>query len=170
MPLLARLLPYLLVVALGGGALFGAYRHGRTTSDVEWQAKWAAQAAELADTHAKAERIQRDEEQRRLSAITEVQTNARKAIDQAVADAAAADAAAAGLREQAKRLAARARTACSHPGTTAGSPPATGPADVLADVLSRADARAGELAAVADRARVAGLACERAYDALSAAR
>jgi hypothetical protein len=37
---------------------------------------------------------------------------------------------------------------------------------VLADLLSRADERAGELAAAYDRARAAGLACEQAYDAL----
>ncbi|WP_425591458.1 DUF2514 family protein [Brenneria nigrifluens] len=38
---------------------------------------------------------------------------------------------------------------------------------LLADVLQRADDRAGELAAYADRARVAGLTCERAYDAIT---
>jgi hypothetical protein len=37
---------------------------------------------------------------------------------------------------------------------------------VLADVLGRADDRAGELAAALDASRAAGLACERAYDAL----
>ncbi len=35
---------------------------------------------------------------------------------------------------------------------------------VLADVLGRIDSAAGELAAHADRARVAGMACEAAYD------
>jgi hypothetical protein len=39
---------------------------------------------------------------------------------------------------------------------------------VLADVLSRIDAAAGELAAYADRSRVAGMACEAAYDSLAA--
>ena len=42
--------------------------------------------------------------------------------------------------------------------------PDTAPADLLADMLRRADDRAGELAHVADTARVRGLACERAYD------
>jgi hypothetical protein len=37
---------------------------------------------------------------------------------------------------------------------------------VLADLLSRADERAGELAAAYDRARASGLACERAYQSL----
>ena len=42
--------------------------------------------------------------------------------------------------------------------------PDAAPADLLADMLRRADDRAGELAHVADTARVRGLACERAYD------
>ncbi|QXI40927.1 DUF2514 domain-containing protein [Pseudomonas xantholysinigenes] len=37
---------------------------------------------------------------------------------------------------------------------------------VLSELLSQADARAGELAAAFDRARVAGLACESSYDHL----
>ncbi|WP_407935329.1 DUF2514 family protein [Cupriavidus alkaliphilus] len=41
--------------------------------------------------------------------------------------------------------------------------------DVLADVLSRAHQRVGELAEYADRARIAGLARERAYEALTLA-
>lgn len=38
---------------------------------------------------------------------------------------------------------------------------------VLADVLGRADKRAGELADIADARYIAGRACERAYDALT---
>lgn len=41
---------------------------------------------------------------------------------------------------------------------------------VLADVLGRADRRAGVLADYADAARAAGLKCERDYDALTGAR
>jgi hypothetical protein len=37
---------------------------------------------------------------------------------------------------------------------------------VLSDLLARADARAGELAKAYDGARIAGLACEGAYNAL----
>ena len=41
--------------------------------------------------------------------------------------------------------------------------------DLLAELFRRADERAGELAAVADDARVRGLACEAAYDAVNSA-
>lgn len=37
--------------------------------------------------------------------------------------------------------------------------------DLLADLQRRADARAGELAGIADQARARGTGCERAYDA-----
>lgn len=49
-----------------------------------------------------------------------------------------------------------------------GGAPAADPLGVLADVLGRADDRAQSLAAYADQARIAGLACERSYDALTA--
>ena len=42
--------------------------------------------------------------------------------------------------------------------------PDTGALDLLADLQRRADDRAGELAAIADEARVRGLACERTHD------
>ncbi|PZQ36549.1 MAG: DUF2514 domain-containing protein, partial [Pseudomonas putida] len=37
---------------------------------------------------------------------------------------------------------------------------------VLSDLLTRADARAGELAKAYDRARIAGQTCEASYNAL----
>lgn len=48
-------------------------------------------------------------------------------------------------------------------------PPADDAVGVLADVLGRADRRAGVLAAFADAAHAAGAACERNYDAARAA-
>lgn len=46
--------------------------------------------------------------------------------------------------------------------------PDTATADLLADMLRRADDRAGDLAHVADTSRARGLACERAYDSARA--
>ena len=60
------------------------------------------------------------------------------------------------------RIAAQARAAAGQ------CAPDTAPADLLADMLRRADDRAGELAHVADTARARGLACERAYDSARA--
>ncbi|MDN7879324.1 DUF2514 family protein [Burkholderia aenigmatica] len=118
----------------------------------------AAQKAQLAAVAAA-----RTEEQRRTAAQQESADHAAKERDQALADAAAANVAADGLRKQLAVYVERAR----HPAATAGSTSAGDPIGVLADVLGGVDDRAGELAAYADAARIAGQQCERDYDALT---
>ncbi len=81
---------------------------------------------------------------------------ARLRIDRADADAAGRD----------LRLRLAAAIAAGRSASAPGGAPAGDPIGVLADVLDRADARAEVLAEYADRARVAGAACERAYDSL----
>lgn len=76
------------------------------------------------------------------------------------ADRDASDAAGRDLRVRLNAAVAAARAASAAGGEAAGDP-----IGVLADVLSRADERAGILADYADRARIAGLACERSYQA-----
>lgn len=156
----------LMVIALAGASLAGAYWYGGRVADTAWQARWDEQVAIMERERADALQRTRAEEQRRQSAIDEVRTDAQRKIEQAQADAAAAGAAADRLRAQAQRLAQRANQCASSAGATAGGQAAASPSVVLADVLGRADQRAGELAAAYDRARAAGLACERAYDAV----
>lgn len=129
---------------------------------------WLADAelAELRTAHAevlaKAQEAARAEEQRRISAIEEVTRNAQSQIAAASADAAAADRTAAGLREQVERLSRRpARCPAAAGGGEAADPARV----VLADMLLEVERRGRELAAEADRRRVAGLSCERAYGA-----
>ncbi|AXF20560.1 hypothetical protein CUJ89_08735 [Burkholderia pyrrocinia] len=89
--------------------------------------------------------------------------DAAKQRNQARADAAAAASAADGLRKQVAGFVERAR----HSAASSGSQ-ATGDAlDLLADVLVRADARAGELARIADERGIAGQQCQADYDALT---
>lgn len=71
-----------------------------------------------------------------------------------------------GLRADLDRYRAAARSA-AHPGATAAGPTAADAIDVLADMFSRADEVAGELAAALDLAHAAGITCERAADALT---
>jgi len=76
------------------------------------------------------------------------------------------------LRDQLATLVQRYRadgTPSANPAAAGQQPPAGDAIGVLADVLGRADQRAGELADFADRAHAAGLACERDYDAARAA-
>lgn len=174
---LRRLIPILFGIALmlaigvcGWWLHRSGYQSGADAKELEWSAKWDKQAEQLAKAKAKATMEAREEEQRRQASIDKVRDDAEKQIARAESDALAARAAADGVLEQAKRLAARAGKCPSNPAATQSGSPAAEPSVVLADVLGRADARAGELAAAYDRSRAAGLACELAYDALRAGR
>ncbi|HEH9405115.1 DUF2514 family protein [Aeromonas salmonicida] len=143
------------------------YTEGAHDKDLEWSAKWDKQSAELATARADAEIAARKAEQRRQADIDRVRQDAEQQIANAERDAAVADAAAVGLREQARRLALRESKCASNSGTAQSGDAAGQPAVVLADLLGRADARAGELARAYDRARASGLACQRAYLSLT---
>ena len=162
----------LVIAALAGGGValyWSGQADGKEGERKTWQAKWNEEAARLATAKTKAEQEAREEENRRQAEIDEVRDHAQEEIAQAQADAVAAGVESGRLREQARRLAARASQCASNPGVAQGSPAAEQPAVVLADLLSRADESAGELAAAYDRARASGLACERAYDSLRTA-
>lgn len=76
------------------------------------------------------------------------------------------------VREQLATIASRYRalgTPSANPAAAGQQPPAGDAIGVLAHLLGRADERAGILAAAADAAHAAGLACERDYDAARAA-
>lgn len=106
----------------------------------------------------------RKEEQRRQLKVNKEASDAREQNKAAAVDAGAADAAGDRLHVEASQFAA---TACGDPGAAQRGASATRAAMVLSDLLQRADKRAGELAAAYDRARIAGLTCERSYDSLS---
>lgn len=156
----------LVIAALAGGGV-ALYQSGHSAGEEgerkTWQAKWDRQSAELADTRAQNVQLAREEEQRRQRAIDKVRQDAEQQIARVETDAAAASAVAAGVLEQARRLATRTSQCASHSSVTQSGDAASQPAVVLADLLGRADARAGELARAYDRARASGLACQRAY-------
>ncbi|WP_413165439.1 DUF2514 family protein [Aeromonas salmonicida] len=160
----------LVIAALAGGGV-AVYQSGFSTGEEgerkTWQAEWDRQSAELAEARAQNVQLAREEEQRRQRAIDKVRQDAEQQIARVETDAAAASAVAAGVLEQARRLATRTSQCASHSSVTQSGDAARQPAVVLADVLGRADARAGELARAYDRARTAGLACERAYFSLT---
>lgn len=131
------------------------------------QAERTSAALSAAVDQVKAVDRARAEEQRRTAAQTEIANVAKQDADTARADARAAGDAADRLRQRVDQLLAAARAA-KDPGTAGGSQsqPSGDPLDVLVDVLGRSDRAAGILAAYADQLKVAGLACERSYDAL----
>lgn len=121
------------------------------------EARVAAAASEAAR---EVERLRQD----RIEGIAhEAQSNARAAR----LDSSAARAAGDGLRLRAAAAAASGHPPACDPGAPPPGPPADDYAQLLADVLGRVGERAVELAAVADQSRIAGQACERAYDSLT---
>lgn len=146
---------------------WGAYEHGRSVEQA--QAGQASAQRDSGDRLAEVigERGARQQEHQRAQAQEEARDHGHE--ERSIANAGAIDADASGqrLRDEGAKFAA----AVSCPGTdtaaVARGQAATRAAMVLSDLLARADARAGELAKAYDRARIAGLACEASYNALT---
>ena len=157
----------LLVALLVAGKIASHYRDKYHQVDKSWQLKWTQRDKDDSDALAQRHAEARIEEQRRQQAINKVIQNASQQIYAAHNDAVSANAIASRLHEQtdklAQRLADRER-ACSSP-TARGGQTANG-AQLLADLFKRADEEAGRMAAIADEAKVRGLACEQAYSGL----
>ncbi|WP_225783322.1 DUF2514 family protein [Xenophilus sp. Marseille-Q4582] len=112
---------------------------------------------------AEAEARQREIEQQRTQAVQEVATHAQEQINALERDLADSRGAADRLRVAA---ASAARRACPRPAAPAPSAGEPDPLAVLIDVLGAVGERAAIYAEAADRARIAGLACEAAFDSL----
>lgn len=142
---------------------WGAYEHGRTTMDAEWQGRWAARDASDKQAWALAEQAARKEELRRQAVADEEESNARKQLELAAARAAAAESAAGGLRGEISRLRAGHSATCN---AIAAQQRQTGASAVvvLGGLLEDADRMAGSCAAALERSRIAGLACESIMD------
>ena len=156
----------LLILVLGLASHWGVYQHGRAVERAE--AARASAERDSSDRLAEVigERDARQEEQRRATAQEEARAHAQEERTIADAGVTGADAAGQRLRSEAARFAAT--VSCSGPDTAAiaRGQAATRAAMVLSDLLTRADARAGELAKAYDRARIAGQLCEASYNAL----
>lgn len=156
----------LVLIASALGILYAAYSHGVTVTDSKWKAKWANQQFLQARDAAAAATMIRSEEQRRQTAANQVGSNARDQIKMAKDAGTTADVAGDRVRNAAGQLAAGSACTGSDPGVAKRSATATRAAMVLSDLFQRADKRAGELAKAYDTARIAGKACEDAYDSL----
>lgn len=152
---------HLWVYRLGGSAERTAHAETRTTI--------AQDQRRVAELNTQAIADARAEEARRADEMERIAREAQELLDRSRADAADAGAAAERLRRQLAAFTSAARATPTDPGAPASGQAAGDPIGVLADVLERVDRRAGVLAEFADRAHAAGLACERAYDALTTA-
>ena len=155
----------LLVLVLA--SYWGAYQHGRSVEHSKALAASAQRDSGDRQAEAQGERDARQEEQRRAQAQEEARAHAHEQHQVADAGAAGADAAGQRLQRDAAQLAATVSCPGPDPAAVARGQAATRAAMVLSDLLARADNRAGELAKAYDQARIAGLACEASYTALT---
>jgi len=156
----------ILAVAVLLASHWGCYQHGRSVERTE--AGKAVAQRDSGDRLAEVigERLARQEEHRSADAQQEARVKGHE--ERTIADADAADADAVGLRLRSESVQFAAAVSCPSTDTAAiaRGQAATRAAMVLSDLLTRADARAGELAKAYDQARIAGQACEASYHAL----
>lgn len=159
-----RLLTVVLLLLLMGSC----YRLGRIDERDSWEVKWAGR--DVADAKALAQRevAERTEEQRRQQVITRITENAQQQITAARADASSAAVAGDRLQQTVRQLQRRLHEseASGNTSTARRGKATSRQCSVLTDLFIESVERNQQLAAEADRRRIAGLACERAYDAL----
>lgn len=149
------------------GSYWLVYQHGRSVERAE--AAVASAQRDSGDRLAEVlgERGERAKEQRRVDALEEVRAHAQEQRTIAEGAAVGADAAGKRLHDEAGKLATTVGCPGQDPTIADRGEAARRAAMVLSDLLARADARAGELAAAYDKARIAGLACEASYNGLT---
>jgi len=156
---------YKLLIQIGGlvALVLLGFGVGWSWQGDRWESKYSERETEYTEARAEAERQARSEETRRAAAVEGIRREARERIAAAESDAADERADADGMR---KELAERTRRATQGAGACPGGSPTTTALILYSELLDRADARASELAAEADRRRIAGLACEEQYDSI----
>ena len=146
----------LICCLIAAALIVGAYIYGRSDGR-DLERKDALEAAQIEISKA------REETERRLIAQEKIANDAKAERELAQSDARAANAVSDRLRERINSITRNADYAT----TVNRGTPADSTGILLAELFSRADKRAGELAEYADRARIAGQACERQYDSLN---
>ncbi|MFY3626016.1 DUF2514 family protein [Achromobacter xylosoxidans] len=149
-------------VLAAGSVVWTAQAWRYTAQLAEMRADHAEEQAAQATATAAAIEAVRNEERRRMAAVEIARDDAQKQAAAAAADAI-------GARDERDRLRARANTLARaavtrDPALADGSPSGAAAVDLLAYMFGRAVDRAEALAGIADRARIAGLTCERAFD------
>lgn len=137
--------------------------HGATrTQYAEQRTDWERETREAVDAA-------RTEEQRRTAAVQKEANEADRLRLVAESNAAAAADAGQRMRGQLAALTARLRSATNNSTAPVAGPGVEGSdaLDLLAGMLSRHSQELVDVGSYADRLRVAGQTCERAYDALT---
>lgn len=161
-----------LAIALAATVVAGVQSYRLQVERTAHEKTKTAHALQLAKQEADARKAVEDartEEQRRTKAVQEIANEAESKLEVARADAGRARVAADGLRRQlAAFTAAHRGAACPGAGTASPGPAAGAAVDLLADLFQRNTDALIEIGEYADRARIAGEACEKVYDSLGA--
>lgn len=145
------------------------YESGKFDTNRDWKLEWAKRDAKDLLELAGRQEQERTEEQRRQKESEKVARDAQNQLDQAKLDAANAKHSSDKLQltiANIRRQLAASETSKLSSAASTGTARATA-ADMFAQLLIESDKAAGEYAEAADRARIAGLACERTYDAVA---
>lgn len=159
-----------LVLALATTAAVQTWRlQGAQLEAAEARTQQATQQAEgerlarvASETNRQLERQYRDQ-------VSEIETRAQADLAQSRVAVGRARDAGQRLQRELAGYVERNRRACADSTSLGNGSAKLGNADLLAELFTRADARAGELAAIADEARIRGLACEAEYQAVNQA-
>lgn len=162
-------LTMLVVLSLWG---FGHWRYtaGQTAENFVWSEKWSKRDVHDANAKAAREASEREEEQRRQLENNRIRDEGEQQLAQARAAAANAQSVADSLQlaiERTKQQLARSETGRLS-AIASERQTRTDTAVLLAELYRKSDERAGQLAQYADRARIRGLTCEKAYDSIAA--
>lgn len=155
-----------LVAALATAGIERTRAAGARADAADARRELADYRATTAESGRLAERAQRTQEQIWRTRVDGVIQDGQQQIAAARADADAAGRAARGLHQQLAAFRAAVRAASTAPTVAEGGTPASDPLDLLADLFGRADARAGDLARIADERGTAGAICERHVEAV----
>lgn len=146
------------------------YTAGQNAANLVWSKRWSERNATDSEMKAAREASEREEEQRRQRENNRIRDEGEKQLAQANAAAANAQPIADGLQlaiERTKQQLARSET--GRISAVASERQARADTAVLlAELYRKSDERAGKLAEYADRARIKGLMCEKAYDSITA--
>lgn len=157
---------YLAIAAVVCGIVWAIDDFGYDRADAEWAARWATYERQVTAANLEHEEKIRELQTELQSTADRVNKDASREINRLETELLAANASAGSLRDKVTKYAASAKKYASNPGATNASETADTPAVVLGRMFSWADQAAGELGEFADRSRIAGLACEQAYDNL----
>lgn len=172
--MLGKLSAYLLHIVAGVAVAFALLAgvqtmrlSGERAAHAETKAEHNLMVAAAEKLRADAVAVVREEEARRYDELRGIANETAQALIRARADGDAAVGVALRLRDRIAALMSAASRCAADSAATDGGEAARATDDLLADVQRRLDEASSVLARHADDARIAGLGCERSYEALT---